>query len=62
MKSRTESLIKKHAKQMDLYSKMLVIQNRRQKKWKKYNDYESDSSNYKVLRMTFMKNEKKNLL
>ena len=37
--------MKQHAKQIDLYNRMLAVQKRRQKKKrKKYYDYESDSS------------------
>ena len=44
-KIKYEKQIKKRTKQMELYSKMLAIQNRRQKR-KKYYKYESHSSDY----------------
>ena len=39
--------MKQHAKQIDLYNKMLVVQKKKTiKKRKKYYNYESDSSDY----------------
>ena len=61
-KAEQESLIKKHAKQMDLYSKMLAMQNRRQKKEKNMIMEVTAATMKEVLRMTFMKNEKRDLL
>ena len=60
-KAEQESLIKKHAKQMDLYSKMLAMQNRRQKKKEKNMMIMKVTATTmkEVLRMTFMKNEKR---
>ena len=48
---------------MDLYSKMLAMQNRRQKKKKNITIMKVTAATMKeVLRMTFMKNEKRDLL
>ena len=60
-KSRTRIVNKKHAKQMDLYSKMLAMQNRRQKKKEKNMIIMKVTATTmkEVLRMTFMKNEKR---
>ena len=44
-KIKYEKQIKEQAKQMELYSKMLAMQNRRQKR-KKYYKSESDHSDY----------------
>ena len=47
--AKQDSLIKQHAKQLDLYSKMLAMQKREQNrsKRKRYYDYDdSDSSDY----------------
>ena len=41
-----KSLMKQHAKQIDLYNKMLAVQKRRQKKRKIYYNYERDSNDY----------------
>ena len=59
-KAEEESLLKKHAKQLDLYSKMLAMKNRRQKKKKIMKVVPATMK--EVLRMTFMKNEKRYLL
>ena len=60
-KAEEESLLKKHAKQLDLYSKMLAMKNRRQKKKKKIMKV-VPATMKEVLRMTFMKKEKRYLL
>ena len=57
-----ESLMKQHAKQIDLYNKMLAVQKRRQKKEKYIMIRNVTATTMKeVLKMTFMKKKKRDL-
>ena len=55
--------MKQHAKQIDLYNKVLAVQKRRQKKKEKYIMIMKviAATMKDVLKMTFMKNKKRDL-
>ena len=61
-KAEQESLMKQHAKQIDLYNKMLAVQKRRQKKEKYIMIMNVTATTMKeVLKVTFMKKKKRDL-